>query len=167
MQDHLWAPWRMEFIKGKAPTGCIFCELPRQNEALTPDKETLIVHRASKSYIILNKFPYNSGHLLIVPNQHTALYTDLPDDVLSEMNGLSKLAMKALDARYKPQGYNVGMNLGEAAGAGVKEHLHIHIVPRWMGDTNFMPVLAETKCLPQHLMTSFEEIAAAIGKELK
>lgn len=145
----------MDFIKGEAPKGCIFCDLPAQKN----DRENLIVHRGKLAYIILNKFPYNNGHLLIVPNTHAARYLDVADDVWTEMHTLTKLGMRALDARVKPHGYNVGMNLGEAAGAGVKDHLHIHIVPRWGGDTNFLPVLADTKCMPQHLLTSFDELA--------
>jgi ATP adenylyltransferase len=151
---HLWAPWRMEFIKGKPPQGCVFCDLPAQKN----DRENLIVYRGKECFIILNKYPYNNGHVLIVPNLHVATYTDVPDSALVEMNALAKKSMKALDASYAPQGYNIGINQGEAAGAGVKHHLHLHIVPRWSGDTNFMPVLAETKSLPQHLMKSFDDL---------
>jgi len=153
--DHLWAPWRMDFIKGSAPQGCIFCVLPAQKE----DRQNLIVHRGKNAFIILNKFPYNNGHLLVIPNLHAAAYLDVPDAVLTEMNALTKLAMRALEEKLRPHGYNIGMNLGEAAGAGVKGHLHVHIVPRWSGDTNFMPVLADTKCMPQHLLASFDELS--------
>ncbi len=152
--NHLWAPWRMEFIKGSQPKDCIFCTLP----ADTRDKENLIAYRGKESYIILNKFPYNNGHLLIVPNQHVATYLEVPDSTLTEMHALSKKALRALDKCYQPQGYNFGINQGEAAGAGVKHHLHLHIVPRWAGDTNFMPVIGETKSLPQHLSKSFEDL---------
>src|SRR4051794_32875599 len=151
---HLWAPWRMEFIKGKPPAGCVFCTLPAE----TNDRENLIVFRGKESYIILNKYPYNNGHVLIVPNVHVANFVEVPDTALTEMNSLAKKAMRALDASYQPQGYNIGVNQGEAAGAGVKHHIHLHIVPRWSGDTNFMPVLAETKSLPQHLMKSFDDL---------
>lgn len=151
---HLWAPWRMEFIKGKATAGCVFCDLPKQKN----DRENLILMRAKDSYIIMNKFPYNNGHLLIVPNAHIAEFPEVPDAVLTEMNHLTKLGIRALERCYKPQGFNVGINLGEAAGAGVKGHVHTHIVPRWSGDTNFMPVVAETKSLPQHIMASFDQI---------
>jgi ATP adenylyltransferase len=156
---HLWAPWRMEFIKGKAPQGCVFCDLPAEQN----DRENLIVHRGKEAFIILNKYPYNNGHVLIVPNLHVATLLEVPDSALTEMNALSKKAMRALDAIYNPQGYNMGINQGEAAGAGVKHHIHLHIVPRWMGDTNFMPVLAETKSLPQHLLTSFDDLHARLG----
>lgn len=148
----------MEFIKGDPPKGCVFCTLP----ADTNDRENLIVHRGKECFLILNKYPYNNGHVLVVPNAHIALFTEVPDSALTEMNALAKKAIRALDAIYKPQGYNMGINQGEAAGAGVKHHLHLHIVPRWMGDTNFMPVLAQTKSLPQHLLTSFDDIKAAL-----
>jgi len=144
----------MEFIKGKATAGCVFCDLPKQKN----DRENLILMRARDSYIIMNKFPYNNGHLLIVPNAHIAEFPEVPDVVLTEMNHLTKLGIRALERCYKPQGFNVGINLGEAAGAGVKGHVHTHIVPRWSGDTNFMPVVAETKSLPQHIMASFDQI---------
>ncbi|MBY0370126.1 HIT domain-containing protein [bacterium] len=150
--DHLWAPWRMDFIKGEGPTGCIFCTLPAQGK----DRESLIVHRGKQAYIILNKFPYNNGHLMIVPTLHVADYLAVPDAVLTEMNALTKLATRALNEKLKPHGFNIGMNLGAAAGAGVKEHLHVHVLPRWNGDTNFLPVLADTKCMPQHLLESYD-----------
>ncbi len=159
--NQLWAPWRMEFIKGKPPQGCVFCTLSKQ----TQDAENLIVHRGKLSFVILNKYPYNNGHLMIVPNAHIGTYLEVPDEVLTEMNTLAKKAMRALETHYAPQGYNVGMNVGEAAGAGVKHHVHLHIVPRWNGDTNFMPVLAETRCLPQHLVKSYEDLHAAFEKE--
>ncbi len=152
---HLWAPWRMEFIKGKPPQGCVFCDLPADKNN---DRQNLIVHRGKEAFIILNKYPYNNGHVLIVPNLHVANLLEVPDSALTEMNALSKKAMRALDEIYSPQGYNMGINQGEAAGAGVKHHIHLHIVPRWMGDTNFMPVLAETKSLPQHLLKSFDDL---------
>lgn len=151
---HLWAPWRLEFIKGPAPTGCVFCTLPKHGN----DTEALILHRGQECYVILNKYPYNNGHLMVVPYLHTADYSALSPSTLGEMNQLSKLCLKALKDRYQPQGFNMGMNLGEAGGAGIKEHLHLHIVPRWNGDTNFMPVVAETRCLPQHLTTCFNEL---------
>lgn len=150
----------MEFIKGKPPEGCIFCTLPRE----TKDAENLILHRGRSCFIIMNKYPYNNGHLLIVPNAHVGTFLEVPDETLNEMNALAKRAMRALEKQYAPQGYNVGMNLGEAAGAGVKNHVHLHIVPRWNGDTNFMPVLAETRCLPQHLIKSYDDLHAALGE---
>ncbi len=159
--SQLWAPWRMEFIKGKPPEGCVFCTLPREAK----DAENLILHRGKSSFVILNKYPYNNGHLMIVPNAHIGTFLDIPEAVLAEMNALAKRAMRALEKQYSPQGYNMGMNLGEAAGAGVKHHVHLHIVPRWNGDTNFMPVLAETRCLPQHLIKSYDDLHAAFEEQ--
>lgn len=159
----LWAPWRMEFIKGNPPEGCVFCTLPAQND----DRETLILHRGKNCFVILNKYPYNNGHLMIVPNLHTANYAEVPEEALNEMNQLTKISLAILESQYGPQGYNIGMNLGEAAGAGVKGHLHLHIVPRWSGDTNFMPVLAETRCLPQHLMKCFDDLQPQFARSKK
>jgi ATP adenylyltransferase len=144
----------MEFIKGPHIQGCIFCVLPEQDQ----DRENLILHRGKACFVILNKFPYNNGHLMIVPNFHTANYAEVSDAALNEMNQLTKKSLSILDTLYRPQGYNTGINMGEAAGAGVKGHLHLHIVPRWVGDTNFMPVLAETRCLPQHLMKCYDDM---------
>jgi ATP adenylyltransferase len=147
----------MEFISGKddSPKGCVFCVLPKENE----DRRNLILHRGEHAFVILNKFPYNNGHLMIVPHSHSADYTQLPEPVLIDMNRLTQKALLALGAAYRPEGFNMGMNLGHAAGAGIREHLHLHIVPRWVGDTNFMPVVAEAKCMPQHLETSYDQLA--------
>jgi ATP adenylyltransferase len=151
----------MEFIeKGPPPQGCVFCLLPRETE----DRKNLILYRGEQAFVILNKFPYNNGHLMIVPNQHTADFTRLSAPVMAEMNALTQTALRALGAAYRPEGFNLGMNLGHAAGAGIREHLHLHIVPRWIGDSNFMPVVAEAKCMPQHLMTSYDQLAPQFQK---
>lgn len=152
----LWAPWRMEFLSGEKKTEgtCVFCTLPKAGD----DRESLIVHRGEMNYIIMNKFPYNNGHLMVVPFQHTADLEQLSDEATNEMFRLGKLAVSSLRDKYKPEGYNLGMNLGAAGGAGIRDHVHLHIVPRWLGDTNFMPVIGETKAMPQHLMTSYDTI---------
>jgi ATP adenylyltransferase len=149
----LWAPWRMSFIESahQKTQGCIFCTLPKENK----DFENLIVYRRTHNFIILNKYPYNNGHLMVVPFQHTNDLTILDAETKHELFDLSELCMEALKESYKPEGFNLGMNLGAAGGAGIREHLHFHIVPRWTGDTNFMPVLADTKSMPQHLEASF------------
>jgi ATP adenylyltransferase len=157
---HLWAPWRLEFIKGNPPQGCVFCTLPAAND----DRESLIVHRGKTCFVILNKFPYNNGHLMVVPFEHTNVFQNLTPEVLTEIQTLSQLCLRVLSERYQPQGFNLGMNLGEAAGAGIKGHLHQHIVPRWTGDTNFMPVLAETRCLPQHLLACYDDLVPLFQK---
>lgn len=162
--NQLWAPWRMEYLKDHKPTtDCIFCKFVSEQN----DKQNLIAHRGTHCFVILNKFPYNNGHVMVVPNEHVPQFDELSETVLKEMNELIKISSKALDQCYKPQGYNLGMNIGEASGAGVKDHLHMHIVPRWNGDTNFMPVLAETKTMPQHISASYEKISEAIRSLVK
>lgn len=152
----LWAPWRMDFIKSQKPTAntCVFCDLP----ALNQDEESLILYRGQSAFVIMNKYPYNNGHLMAIPFRHTASYHDLTSEELLELSLLTQHCTNALIGAYSPDGFNIGMNLGSAGGAGIKEHLHFHIVPRWQGDTNFMPILAETKSMPQHLESSYLQI---------
>ncbi len=150
--DRLWTPWRMEIIKKYKPKGdCIFCTLLDAQQ----DSENLILHRAKHSFVILNKYPYNTGHVMIVPLRHTADYPSLTPEELSEVGSMTQHALKALQDVYKPEGYNIGMNLGASGGAGIRDHLHTHIVPRWVGDTNFMPLIAETKPMPELLSTTY------------
>ena len=137
---------------------CVFCEKPRQE----CDAQNLIVYRGQYTYIILNVFPYNNGHLMVIPYHHTAEMTELPPETLAEMMRLTQLALKALKRAMRPDGFNVGMNLGRAAGAGIAEHLHLHIVPRWNGDTNFMPVIGNTRVLPEALERTWEKVRAAL-----
>lgn len=155
----LWAPWRMEFLTGPKPGGCVFCDLPAENGR---DRDNLILHRGTKAFVILNKYPYNNGHLMIVPNRHTADFLSITAEESAEIHALSQKAMQALGAAYRPDGFNVGMNLGVAAGAGVKDHLHLHIVPRWIGDNNFMPSIGEVKAMPQHLLASYDVLREVI-----
>ena len=150
--DRLYAPWRMAYIeqpqKSKASeTGCVFCDAA----ASTDDVASLIVHRGTSAFVILNKFPYNNGHLLVVPYQHTAALTELSEAATAEILALAKASQAALGKAMHPEGYNLGMNLGTAAGAGLADHLHLHVVPRWNGDTNFMPVLTDVKVMPDAL----------------
>lgn len=152
----LWAPWRMDFIKDSKKTdGCVFCALIKEKE----DRKNLILHRAENIFVILNKYPYNNGHLMIVPHKHTASLSDLSKDEASDLMDYGRLSVEILTKSYKPEGFNLGMNLGASAGAGIRDHLHLHVVPRWNGDTNFMPVTADTKSMPQHLETSFDQLA--------
>lgn len=144
----------MEFITSdKKSGGCVFCDLPKE----TQDKKNLIIHRATKVFVILNKFPYNLGHMMVVPFEHTHEFNKLSTEQLVEMTSEAQKVVDVLSEVYKPDGFNMGMNLGQAAGAGIKDHLHWHVVPRWNGDTNFMPVLGETKGMPEHLQTCFEK----------
>ena len=157
MTEQLWAPWRLEYIKrADEGDGCVFC---RATEAT--DEEGLVVHRAELAFVLLNKFPYASGHVMVAPYRHVATLGELTDEEALELHRLARQALGALAAVYQPQGYNLGWNLGRVAGAGVVDHVHEHVVPRWGGDTNFMPVLADVKVLPEHLTESRARIAAA------
>jgi ATP adenylyltransferase len=153
----LWAPWRLEYIgSADEQAGCFFCA------ALDgPDEEGLVVARGERALVLLNKFPYSSGHLLVAPHRHTGELADLEDDEIVEVHRLASQGMAALTATYRPEGYNLGWNLGRIAGAGVLDHVHMHVVPRWSGDTNFMPVLADVKVLPEHLAETRRRLADA------
>lgn len=156
-QKQLWAPWRMEYLsdnKDKRDAGCVFCKLPEEKN----DRDNLIVHRGEKAFVILNKYPYNNGHVMIVPSRHLSDYAELSNEELLQMGDLTRHTVNALKSAYRCEGFNIGMNLGTAGGAGIKDHLHLHVVPRWIGDTNFMPVLADTKSMPQHLLSSYDNI---------
>ncbi|KGN38594.1 HIT family protein [Knoellia subterranea] len=146
--DRLWTPHRLAYVTGERPTkeagdGCPFCAAPGRD-----DEEGLIVHRGEHCYVVMNLFPYNPGHVLICPYRHVSLYVDLTDEETLEFTALTKAAIAALGESSGPQGYNIGMNQGEVAGAGVAAHLHQHVVPRWGGDMNFLPVVGQTKALP-------------------
>lgn len=163
--DTLWAPWRMEFILGEKPKGCIFCLFPAE-EGAEADRKNLIVGRTRHSFAILNRFPYNNGHLMVIPRRHTADFTSLGDEELEDLHRLLRLSLSVVKEGYNPQGYNIGMNLGAVAGAGIAEHLHYHIVPRWGGDTNFMPVIGETKVMVEHLLQSYDKLRPLFDRHL-
>jgi ATP adenylyltransferase len=155
--EQLWAPWRLEYIKGADELpGCIFCRALEGE-----DEETLIVYRGERAFVLLNKFPYVSGHLMVAPVRHVGEYGELDDEEAVEIHRLVQAGITALAEAYGPQGYNLGWNLGRVAGAGVLDHVHQHVVPRWAGDTNFMPVLADVKVLPEHLSESRRRLADA------
>ena len=144
----LWAPWRLEYVQSaEEQVGCVFCDA-----AAGDDEKRLVVHRGERAFVLLNKFPYASGHLMIAPYTHTGRLGDVSDDEALEVHKLAAAALAVLDEAMHPQGYNLGWNLGRVAGAGVVDHVHIHVVPRWAGDTNFMPVLADVKVLAEHLL---------------
>lgn len=147
--ERLWAPWRMEYINSarEGDQGCIFCEKPKEND----DEKNYILTRTKLSFAILNAYPYNSGHLMVAPFRHEGEMEDLKDDELLDAQQLIQRCIKALKEAMQPDGFNLGMNLGQVAGAGIPDHLHWHIVPRWSGDTNFMPVVDNVKVLPQSL----------------
>ncbi|NLP10282.1 HIT domain-containing protein [bacterium] len=148
----LWAPWRMEYILQEKPSGCIFCDKPQQNR----DRENLILHRGAGCFVIMNFYPYNNGHLMVVPYRHLSDLAALTAAEQSEMMTLLARCTTVLTQQMKPHGFNIGMNLGRTAGAGIDDHLHFHIVPRWNGDTNFMPVTGHTKVLSQGLLESWD-----------
>lgn len=160
--ERLWAPWRLEYIKSTQDDeeDCIFCQKPKE----TDDKENLIVYRSNLSFVIMNKFPYNNGHLMVVPYIHEADLTKFTDDVLLDMQHLLQLSLKALNDTMNPHGINIGVNLGRSAGAGIVDHLHYHMVPRWNGDTNYMPVLAGTKVISEALEDSWQKLHTSFKK---
>lgn len=150
----LWAPWRMSYIEGEKPNECIFCS-STDEETLRP---ALILGVSSHARVMLNKYPYNNGHLLIAPHRHTAQLTDLPENEFADLTTLLRRAVEVVNLVFRPQGVNIGMNLGVCAGAGIADHLHWHIVPRWVGDTNFMPVVGSVRVMPQHLLDSYDRL---------
>jgi ATP adenylyltransferase len=159
--DYLWTPWRYRYVAAPKNVGeCVFCSAHKANR----DEEWLIVHRAVKNFVILNRYPYTSGHVMIVPYAHTADFPGLERDASAEMMLLLQRVQAAIDDVYHPDGFNIGMNLGRSAGAGIADHLHMHLVPRWTGDTNFMPVIGSTTVLPEALSEVASQLRAALAK---
>jgi ATP adenylyltransferase len=157
MTKQLWAPWRLEYMQAAdEQEGCVFCLAQAEN-----DEESLVVHRGQHAFVLLNKFPYASGHLMVAPFRHVGDFGELEDEEALEIHRLASQGIGALAETFAPQGYNLGWNLGRIAGAGVVDHVHLHLVPRWAGDTNFMPVLADVKVLPEHLVETRGKLAAA------
>lgn len=155
---HLWAPWRIQYIKSTPPAECIFCTLPREGR----DREHRILHQGDRVFAILNTFPYNSGHLMIVPRRHVADLGHLEDAEILDLVHLTTAAMEAIRETYRSEGFNVGINIGRAAGAGIVDHLHVHVVPRWVGDTNFMPVVGEVKVIPEDLSITYDRLTKTL-----
>jgi ATP adenylyltransferase len=158
--NYLWSPWRMEYIlSSKSDEGCIFCEGLKQADG----PENLIVFRGEQAFVMLNRFPYTSGHLMVVPYDHQPSLELLEAPSRADIMDLSAKAIDVLNVIYSPQGYNLGMNIGSAAGAGVTEHVHLHIVPRWVGDTNFMSSVSQTRVLPELLEETYRKVKEAWG----
>ncbi|MFQ5964884.1 MAG: HIT domain-containing protein [Candidatus Scalinduaceae bacterium] len=151
---NIWAPWRKEFILSKKGGNCFFCEAINGNQ----DRKNLVLHRGKECFCILNKYPYNNGHLMVAPKKHKDDLSKLNNAEMLELLTLTRDVKNILTKKMKPDGFNIGINLGKVAGAGVEDHIHIHIVPRWRGDTNFMPVVAETKVIPQSLDDLYLEL---------
>ncbi|MCL0034990.1 HIT domain-containing protein [Dehalococcoidia bacterium] len=154
--EHLWAPWRMEYILGEKERGCIFCEKPKQDT----DAQNYILHRGERNFSMLNIYPYNPGHLMVAPYRHVASLGELNDEELLEHFRLVGRCVSVLRETASPSGFNIGINLGKVAGAGVEDHIHTHIVPRWEGDTNFMPVISHTRVLPEALAETYARLVA-------
>jgi ATP adenylyltransferase len=152
--ERLWTPWRMSYISGERTDGCVFCaKLAEQR-----DDDNLILHRGERAFVLLNLYPYNSGHAMVLPYLHTGDFANLPADDGADVWALTQRTVAALTAVYNPDGFNIGLNLGEVAGGSISAHLHVHIVPRWGGDTNFMPVTADTKVLPETLEQTYKRL---------
>jgi ATP adenylyltransferase len=163
MAERIWAPWRLSYIEQAAPTGgtCIFLDLPAQDN----DRENLLLFRGKTAFVMLNAFPYTNGHLMVAPYKHTADMNELDDEELLEINKLVARAIGWITKAYKPDGFNIGVNLGTVAGAGIPTHIHWHIVPRWNGDTNFMTSIGEVRVLPQSLQDSYDRLKEAVNSE--
>ena len=158
LMEHLWAPWRIEYIQRAPESDCILCQKPRENN----DEANFVLYRGRHNFIILNAFPYNPGHLMVAPYRHIADLQDLGDEEAKELFDVIKTGLELLKKAMKPMGFNIGLNLGRIAGAGIAEHIHIHIVPRWQGDTNFMPVLSDTRVLSEALNSTYEKLKAKL-----
>jgi len=152
--EFVWAPWRIEYILGEKDKDCIFCVKPRQDK----DRENLILFRGQKNFVILNRYPYNPGHLMVAPHKHVASLSALNDAETLEHFQLVSRCVEMLKAEMNPDGLNIGINLGRSGGAGIEEHIHTHIVPRWNGDTNFMTVLADVRAVPEALLATYDKL---------
>lgn len=153
--QRIWAPWRLRYVKNaKQSDECVFCAKPEAGD----DRAALIVHRGERCFVILNLFPYTNGHLMVAPFEHVGRLQEIEPEVTAEMMALSQRAMIRMEEAYTPEGFNVGINQGRVAGAGVEGHIHLHVVPRWAGDNNYMPVLADTRVMPQSLEESYDAL---------
>jgi ATP adenylyltransferase len=153
-EERLWAPWRLEYIRGPKAEECIFCRAVESGD----DEDNYVVHRGELAFVMLNAYPYNNGHVMVAPYVHEPTIETLDDATTLEMMQLVKRSIAALREVYRPEGFNIGINQGGAAGAGIEEHVHQHVVPRWRGDTNFMPVIGDVRVLPQSLSDSWKQL---------
>lgn len=159
--ENLYSPWRIDYILQKKSDKCIFCEKPKAND----DKNLLILKRGECTYIIMNLYPYNNAHLMIVPYRHISKLSELRDKELLEVSKMLQLSEKVLNKVYHPDGFNIGMNLGEVAGAGVADHIHIHVVPRWIGDTNFISTIGKIRVMPERMEDTYRKLKNEFNKE--
>ena len=159
----LWAPWRMEYILDEKKHGsCLFCHISQAKKA--NDRKNLILYRGKHCFVVLNKYPYNNGHLMVVPFFHTPTFDGLSDDVLFELMKTQKISVDVIRKAMNPDGFNLGLNFGKVAGAGMESHMHMHIVPRWTGDTDSMPIIAETRVMPEHLKKTYIKLSRLFKK---
>jgi ATP adenylyltransferase len=162
--DYLWSPWRYQYVtKADVPKVCIFCARAADASAES-DAENYVIHRAQYSFVILNRFPYSAGHLMVAPYAHVASLSEATEEAAAEIMRLTRQAEGHIRSAYRAPGVNIGMNIGECAGAGIAGHIHMHVLPRWPGDVNFMTTVGETRVLPEDLRVSYEKLKAAFGK---
>ena len=162
--DQVFAPWRIEWVEREGDgefEGCVFCELPARDE----DEAHNLVARSERAYVLLNNYPYNPGHVMVIPHRHTGTYSDLPEEVLLDHARLKQRTFDVLEEAFGPDGFNAGLNLGDGAGGSVDDHLHTHVVPRWEGDTNFMPVTSDTKVIVEALDDTYERLHEAFAAQ--
>ena len=163
-ENRLWATWRMSYItQSDKPKGCIFCDKPKENN----DEENLILYRGENCFTIMNLYPYNNGHVMVIPYRHIADITQLSYDETAEMMEQMKMLVSVMKKTMNPEGFNSGINMGRPAGAGIADHLHMHLVPRWTGDTNFMTSIGETRVISEHIMETYYKLLNAIKNEVK
>lgn len=160
--DYLWSPWRYQYVqKTNRGDACIFCQYAADQK----DEDNLVVFRGNRNFVVLNRYPYTTGHLMIAPYEHVAMLDAAAEETLEEMMLLAQRAQRCLSEVYNPQGFNLGMNLGESAGAGIASHIHLHVLPRWNGDTSFITTIAETRVLPEDLAVTWQKLSEAYRKE--
>jgi len=152
--EPIWAPWRIEYIRMEKPKGCILCDKPKENN----DGPNYILYRGAKNFVMMNNYPYNPGHLMVAPYRHVAVLDELSSEELHEHFDIVRRSLKVLRRVFNPGGFNLGINMGKVAGAGIEDHVHTHIVPRWQGDTNFMPVISATRVIPEALAEIYEQL---------
>ncbi len=150
----VWAPWRMDYILSKKEKYCIFCVKPAEKA----DRDNLILYRDKRVFIMMNKYPYNNGHLMVIPYFHTSSFDGLDADTMSDLMKITRYCVDCLGSAFHPEGFNIGINIGHVAGAGIEEHLHIHVVPRWGGDSNFMAVTGEVRMIPEHILDTYDKL---------
>ena len=160
--DYLWTPWRYQYISGAdRAVGCIFCQKARENK----DEENLVVFRGKRNFALLNLYPYTTGHLMVAPYEHVARLEDAAPETASDMILIARMAEKHLRAIYSPEGLNLGMNIGKSAGAGIADHIHMHVLPRWTADANFMTTVGETRIIPEDLALTYQKLSRAFAAE--